>query len=314
MAGVVRRRRRAPGRARLPDRAASTSARTSSSVDCCTAARSSPSAPPRSASWSPRTSTASTRSSPGSSPGPPTTAASTCTAPSTPAAEARRAVADAFAAIDVLALPTTPGHGDARRGPRRPRRAQPVPRHADDVRQPGRPGLRRPCRWPPDVPAGLQLIGPAWSDDELAALADGYETRRPGRPRSGRARSSSSAPTSTGQPLNHQLTVARRACCAGRRPRRRRTGCTSWPAPCRRKPGLVRTPTAARRSRSSCGRSRRRRSARSCSTCPPPLAIGTVELADGSWWKGFVCEPTALAGATDITATGGWRRHLATTT
>lgn len=43
---------------------------------------------------------------------------------------------------------------------------------------------------------------------------------------------------------------------------------------------------------------------------PPPLAIGNVELADGSWVKGFVCEPAALDGATEITVCGGWRRYL----
>jgi allophanate hydrolase len=40
---------------------------------------------------------------------------------------------------------------------------------------------------------------------------------------------------------------------------------------------------------------------------PPPLAIGTVELADGSWVKGFLCEPHATVGAEDISAFGGWR-------
>ena len=44
---------------------------------------------------------------------------------------------------------------------------------------------------------------------------------------------------------------------------------------------------------------------------PPPLAIGSVELADGSWVKGFVCEPHALINATDITAFGGWRNYMA---
>lgn len=43
---------------------------------------------------------------------------------------------------------------------------------------------------------------------------------------------------------------------------------------------------------------------------PPPLAIGNVELSGGSWVKGFVCEPGALVGATEITACGGWRAHL----
>ena len=44
---------------------------------------------------------------------------------------------------------------------------------------------------------------------------------------------------------------------------------------------------------------------------PPPLAIGTVTLADGSMVKGFVSEPRASAGAEDITALGGWRAYIA---
>ena len=45
-----------------------------------------------------------------------------------------------------------------------------------------------------------------------------------------------------------------------------------------------------------------------------PLALGTVELADGSSERGFVCEPRGVAagsGALDITAHGGWRGFLA---
>jgi allophanate hydrolase len=41
----------------------------------------------------------------------------------------------------------------------------------------------------------------------------------------------------------------------------------------------------------------------------PPLAVGTVELVDGRSVKGFVCELGGLVGATDITASGGWRAH-----
>jgi allophanate hydrolase len=44
---------------------------------------------------------------------------------------------------------------------------------------------------------------------------------------------------------------------------------------------------------------------------PPPLAIGTVTLADGSSVKGFVAEPRALNGAQDITHLGGWRAYIA---
>jgi allophanate hydrolase len=44
---------------------------------------------------------------------------------------------------------------------------------------------------------------------------------------------------------------------------------------------------------------------------PPPLAIGTVTLEDGTEVKGFVAEPRAIDGAEDITALGGWRAYIA---
>lgn len=43
---------------------------------------------------------------------------------------------------------------------------------------------------------------------------------------------------------------------------------------------------------------------------PPPLCIGNIELSDGQWVKGFLCEPRALVGARDITKYGGWLRFL----
>lgn len=44
---------------------------------------------------------------------------------------------------------------------------------------------------------------------------------------------------------------------------------------------------------------------------PAPLGIGSVELADGRWIKGFICEGHIVTSATDITACGGWRAYLA---
>ncbi|RYZ81634.1 MAG: allophanate hydrolase, partial [Moraxellaceae bacterium] len=32
-----------------------------------------------------------------------------------------------------------------------------------------------------------------------------------------------------------------------------------------------------------------------------------VQVADGSWVTGFICEPIALDGARDISEFGGWR-------
>ena len=43
---------------------------------------------------------------------------------------------------------------------------------------------------------------------------------------------------------------------------------------------------------------------------PQPLGISTVELADSSVVKGFLCENVGVAGAEDITIHGGWRNYL----
>lgn len=43
-------------------------------------------------------------------------------------------------------------------------------------------------------------------------------------------------------------------------------------------------------------------------TIPSPLGLGSVELADGRWVKGFICEPYALEGARVVSEFGGWRK------
>lgn len=43
---------------------------------------------------------------------------------------------------------------------------------------------------------------------------------------------------------------------------------------------------------------------------PAPLGLGTIELDDGSWVKGFICEPVGIVGATNITHYGGWKKYL----
>jgi allophanate hydrolase len=44
---------------------------------------------------------------------------------------------------------------------------------------------------------------------------------------------------------------------------------------------------------------------------PPPLSIGTLELADGRGVKGFLVEAEAVTGARDISSFGGWRKFVA---
>lgn len=44
---------------------------------------------------------------------------------------------------------------------------------------------------------------------------------------------------------------------------------------------------------------------------PAPLGLGKIELADGCWLTGFICEEYGLSGAQEITQLGGWRAWLA---
>ena len=115
----------------------------------------------------------------------------------------------------------------------------------------------------------------------------------------------------SGQPLNHQLLER-----GGRLLRTCRT------APCYRlyalanttppKPGLVRDATGA-----GCAieveiwRLPLRHYGSFVAMIPAPLGIGGLELDDGSWVQGFLCEPSALAGAEEISCFGGWRAWLA---
>ena len=43
---------------------------------------------------------------------------------------------------------------------------------------------------------------------------------------------------------------------------------------------------------------------------PAPLGLGNIELEDGSWVKGFICEPYAIDGSKDISDLGGWRSYI----
>jgi allophanate hydrolase len=43
---------------------------------------------------------------------------------------------------------------------------------------------------------------------------------------------------------------------------------------------------------------------------PEPLGLGNIELEDGTWVKGFICEPYAIEGARDISHLGGWRLFM----
>jgi allophanate hydrolase len=170
------------------------------------------------------------------------------------------------------------------------------------------------------LPFGISLIGTAFSDEALLALADRYHRTRAEVP--GPAVDLGPCPPGciavavvgahlTGQPLNWQLT-ARRArllkttrthpgyrlyALEGTRPPKpglaREAGFEGpgievevWAVPEDQFGGFV-------------------------AAVVRPLAIGTATLEGGETVKCFLCEPSALAGAVDITRYGGWRSYLA---
>lgn len=45
-------------------------------------------------------------------------------------------------------------------------------------------------------------------------------------------------------------------------------------------------------------------------TIPHPLGLGSLELADGTWKLGFICEPIGLENALDVSHFGGWRAYI----
>jgi allophanate hydrolase len=184
-------------------------------------------------------------------------------------------------------------------------------------------------------PAGFTLLAPACHDRFLLGLADAYERlvdrpagalgvrpeRRAVQPLGEADERTGTIPVAvvgahlTGQPLNGELT-GRGAHLSAR----------TTTAPCYRlfalagtvppKPGLLRAegdPGAAAIEvevwdvpGEAFGSF--------VAGVPAPLAIGKLELADGRWVSGFVCEPAALADAVDITAHGGWRAYLSART
>ena len=229
--------------------------------------------------------------------------------------------ADAFRAREVLAALAAraardlgcrrrpaPAHGavpsDARGGRGRPDRRQRPPRHVHDVRQPARP-LR-----------GLDPRRAALGRAAVRRHAARARVRRRRAARSRRALAVRCRRARRARRLRrpHARSAAQRAAARARRAvrprdrrRRRRTGST--PCPAASGPGSCGLRTAGR-SRSRSGASPRPRSARCWRRVPPPLAIGTVELADGSQPRGFLCEPHAVAEAPDISLHGSWQAYL----
>jgi len=159
---------------------------------------------------------------------------------------------------------------------------------------------------PNGLPFGVTLIGPAFSDRALLALAGRQITQAPGC-----VSVAVVGAHLTGQPLNSQLTQrgARLLKTCRTAPGYRLYALANTTPP---KPGLVREEGFAgpgielevwQMPLSQFGSF--------VGLIPAPLGIGSVTLDDGTTVKGFICEPAGLQPATEITGFGGWRAYLA---
>jgi allophanate hydrolase len=170
---------------------------------------------------------------------------------------------------------------------------------------------------PNGLPFGISLIGPTFTDEALLALADQYLSPAAGsfvplltKPPGCISLAVVGAHLS-GQPLNGQLTQRgarlQKTCRTARGYRfYALTGTT--PA----KPGLIRDQTFLGAGiEVEVWAIPENQFGGFVAAVPPPLVIGTVELDSGESVKSFLCEPYAIAAASEITQFGGWRAYLA---
>jgi allophanate hydrolase len=162
---------------------------------------------------------------------------------------------------------------------------------------------------PNGLPFGISIIGPAFTDRGLLALAGRY-LREPVAPIApGCISVAVLGAHLSGQPLNWQLTE-RGACLLK----------TCRTAPGYRlyalegaipKPGLIRDDVFAGPGiEVEIWAVPEDRFGGFVAAVPAPLGIGNALLDNGETVKCFICEPFALANAREITAFGGWRKYL----
>jgi allophanate hydrolase len=179
------------------------------------------------------------------------------------------------------------------------------------------------------IPFGITLFGPAWSDGLLSTLAERFHQRTattlgstkrrlppPAEMKEGTRVGSSDLCIAvvgahlTGQPLNNQLTSrgSRLVRAAHTADSYRLYALADTVPP---KPGLARgTAGSGAPIEVEIWALASSDWADFVTAIPPPLGIGTIQLADGSMVKGFIAEPAAFERAIDITRFGGWRAYL----
>ncbi|MFZ3555093.1 allophanate hydrolase [Streptomyces sp. BH055] len=151
------------------------------------------------------------------------------------------------------------------------------------------------------LPFGVMLIGPAFTDERLARIA-GLLTAPP-------LRLAVVGAHLSGQPLNGQLlALGGRLMHTATTAPAYRLFALNTPQP---KPGLVRTGGDGAGIEAEVWQLPAEGLGAFLAALPRPMTLGSVELADGTFVTGFLCEPEALDGAREITSFGGWRAYLA---
>ena len=177
---------------------------------------------------------------------------------------------------------------------------------------------------PDGLPSGITLIAPAGSDLALADLAQRFHQLT--GLKLGALDETIQSPESiafaddsvrvavvgahlSGLPLNHQLTERH-----GRLEKAARTSTRyrlyALPGTTPPKPGMVRDPGHGSAIEVEVWRLPVREYGSFVAGIPSPLGIGQVELENGEWVQGFVCEGWAVQGAEEISQFGGWRAYL----
>ena len=243
--------------------------------------------------------------------------------------ELRQITAPVWQAVDVLLLPTSPTTSTVEA-----MLADPIARNSQFGRYTnfanlmGLAAISVPAGFGPSgLPAGVTLIGPAFSDAALEPFAAALHhaagcgmgidrTAAPPLP-DAPALPAGMVPLVVvgahleGMPLNHELTGMGGLCL----------GAASTAAGYRlfalkdstpQKPGMIYDPGFSGPGiavevwalpMAAFGQF--------ASRIPAPLGLGKIALSDGRVLPGFLCESHAITGATEITGHGGWRAYLA---
>ncbi|MBL8350390.1 MAG: allophanate hydrolase [Burkholderiaceae bacterium] len=245
--------------------------------------------------------------------------------------ELRRQVAALWQAVDVLMVPTAPTCPT-----RAAVAAEPLLRNAElgrftnFVNLLGQAALALPSGFGAGgLPFGVTFIAPGGSDAALAALGArwqaaralplGCRLRAPRPADHALASLPAAAPTLAiavvgahlaGMPLHGQL-VERRCRLVERTTTAPAYRLHALPDTVPPKPGLARVAEGGRAIEVEVYEMPAAAVGSFLALIAPPLGLGSVQLADGRWVKGFICEGAALAGAADISEWGGWRAWLA---